>query len=97
MVLDRDDVGEQRFEVSNSQVICAVPRGWVATHARLIESAHGVGTWSVRIPRRSSRLGDASMGPRSGYTGQPYRKRMDEIQNADCARASGRWVAAKGL
>jgi len=29
MMLDRDDVGEQRFEISNSQVICAVPRGWV--------------------------------------------------------------------
>jgi len=39
VMLDCDDVGEQRFEISNSQVICAVPRGWVATHARLIESA----------------------------------------------------------
>jgi len=36
------------------------------------------------------------MGPRSGDTGgRCTNKKMDEIQNADCARASGRWVAEK--
>ena len=73
-MLDRDDVGEQRFEVSNSQVICAVPRGWVATHAHLIESAHGVGTWS--------RAGPPSTGTRMLSRYSPCQRRLGGMGHA---------------